>query len=237
MPGFSDLGFAKIDVARLERRGFPEAVFTEGKSPDELAQILKTLVEKNGVALATRARADHYEKVVQVLPDARFESSGGCIAIERTPMPRLAGKVVVVSAGTTDRYVVEEARVTLELFGNSVEVIQDIGVAGIHRTLSARDQIETASIVIVVAGMEGALPSVIAGLVGKPVIAVPTSVGYGASFGGIAALLGMLNSCASGVTVVNIDNGFGAAYAASLINREITLSIVRAKPASSHDSS
>jgi pyridinium-3,5-biscarboxylic acid mononucleotide synthase len=232
MPGFSDLGFAKIDVGRLERRGFPEAVFTEGKSPDELTQILKALVEKNGVALATRARAEHFDKVVQTLPDARFESVGGCIVIERTPMPRLLGRVVVVSAGTTDRYVVEEARVTLELFGNSVEVIHDIGVAGIHRALAARDQIETASVAIVVAGMEGALPSVIAGLVGKPVIAVPTSVGYGASFGGIAALLGMLNSCASGVTVVNIDNGFGAAYAASLINREITLSIVRATPAS-----
>ena len=228
MPGFSDLGFAKVDVGRLERRGFPEAVFTEGKSPDELTQILGALVEKNGVALATRARADHFNKVVQAFPDARFESAGGCIVIERTPMPRLLGKVAVVSAGTTDRFVVEEARVTLELFGNSVEVIQDVGVAGIHRTLAAQERIATSSVAIVVAGMEGALPSVIAGLVSKPVIAVPTSVGYGASFGGIAALLGMLNSCASGVTVVNIDNGFGAAYAASLINREITLSISRA---------
>jgi pyridinium-3,5-biscarboxylic acid mononucleotide synthase len=231
MPGFSDLGFAKVDVGRLERRGFPEAAYAEGKSPEELTQILKALVEKNGIALATRAGPDHFEKVFQSLPDARFESGGGCIVIERVPLPRLSGKVVVVSAGTTDRPVVEEARVTLELFGNSVEIIQDVGVAGIHRTLAARERIETSSVAIVVAGMEGALPSVIAGLVSKPVIAVPTSVGYGASFGGIAALLGMLNSCASGITVVNIDNGFGAAYAASLITREITISISR-EPAS-----
>ena len=175
-----------------------------------------------------RAPGPHqYEKVVQALPDARFELSARCIVIERTALPRLAGKVAVVSAGTTDRPVVEEARVTLQLFGNNVEIIQDVGVAGLHRTLAARDRIESCSVAIVIAGMDGALPSVIAGLVSTPVIAVPTSVGYGASFGGIAALLSMLNSCASGVTVVNIDNGFGAAYAASLINREITLSISR----------
>jgi NCAIR mutase (PurE)-related protein len=224
MPGFLDLGFAKVDVGRLERRGFPEAALAEGKSPDDLTQILQTLAEKNGVALATRAGPRHFEKVMQVLPDARFESVGRCIVIERTPLPHLSGRVAVVSAGTTDRPVVEEARVTLELFGNSVEIIQDVGVAGIHRTLAARERIESCSVAIVVAGMDGALPSVIAGLVSTPVIAVPTSVGYGASFGGIAALLSMLNSCASGVTVVNIDNGFGAAYAASLINREITAS-------------
>jgi pyridinium-3,5-biscarboxylic acid mononucleotide synthase len=217
MPGFLDLGFAKVDIGRLERRGFPEAALGEGKSPGDLALILKVLVEKNGVALATRARADHFEKVAEVLPDARFELTARCIVIERAPLARLAGKVAVVSAGTTDRPVVEEARVTLELFGNSVEIIQDVGVAGIERTLAARDRIESCSVAIVVAGMDGALPSV---------IAVPTSVGYGASFGGIAALLCMLNSCASGVTVVNIDNGFGAAYAASLINREITVSKV-----------
>jgi pyridinium-3,5-biscarboxylic acid mononucleotide synthase len=222
MPGFIDLGFAKVDVDRLERRGFPEAVLGEGKSPEDLTQILKVLVEKNGIALATRTRSLHFESVIQVLPDARFESLGRCIVIERVPLPRLSGKVALVSAGTTDRPVVEEARVTLELFGNVVEVIQDVGVAGIHRTLAVRDRIESCSVAIVVAGMDGALPSVVAGLVSTPVIAVPTSVGYGASFGGIAALLAMLNSCASGVTVVNIDNGFGAAFAASLINREIT---------------
>jgi NCAIR mutase (PurE)-related protein len=209
-------------LAFFEKHGFQRS---EGKSPDDLTKILETLVEKNGVALATRAKPNQYKKVIQALPDARFESVGRCIVIERKPLPRLPRKVAVVSAGTTDRPVIEEARVTLELFGNSVEIIQDVGVAGIHRTIAAQELIDPCSVVIVVAGMEGALPSVIAGLVSKPVIAVPTSVGYGASFGGIAALLGMLNSCASGVTVVNIDNGFGAAYAASLINREIGLPI------------
>lgn len=227
MPGFLDFGFAKVDVDRLQRRGFPEAVLGEGKNPDDLTQILQALVEKNGVALATRSGPHQYEKVVHALPDARFELSARCIVIERAALPRLAGKVAVVSAGTTDQPVVEEARVTLQLFGNNVEIIQDVGVAGLHRALAARDRIESCSVAIVIAGMDGALPSVIAGLVSTPVIAVPTSVGYGASFGGIAALLSMLNSCASGVTVVNIDNGFGAAYAASLINREITLSISR----------
>ena len=221
VPGPGDLGSFQVDVGRLERRGFPEAVFSEGKSPEDVASILQLLVEKNGVALATRANQTQYEKARELFPDARFESAGRCIVLEREPLPRLPGKVAVVSAGTSDRPVVEEARVTLELFGNPVETIQDVGVAGIHRTLAAKERLDLCSIVIVVAGMEGALPSVIAGMVGKPVIAVPTSIGYGASFGGIAALLGMLNNCAGGVTVVNIDNGFGAAYAASLINREI----------------
>jgi NCAIR mutase (PurE)-related protein len=224
--GFLDLGFAKVDVGRLERRGLPEVAWAEGKSPDDLTRILETLVEKNGIGLATRAGPQHFEKVVQTLPDARFESVGRCIVVERKPLPHLAGKVAVVSAGTTDRPVVEEARVTLEHFGNSVEIVQDVGVAGVQRALAAREQIESCSVAIVVAGMDGALPSVIAGLVSTPVIAVPTSVGYGASFGGIAALLTMLNSCASGVTVVNIDNGFGAAYAASLINQKITAAIL-----------
>jgi NCAIR mutase (PurE)-related protein len=221
MPGFSDLGYSQVDVGRLERRGFPEAVFSEGKTPEEIASILRLLVEKNGVALATRANRKQYEKVQELSPDARFESTARCIVVERNPLPKLPCRVALVSAGTSDRLVVEEARVTLELFGNAVEVIQDVGVAGIHRILAAKERIDLCSIVIVVAGMEGALPSVVAGMIGKPVIAVPTSVGYGASFGGIAALLGMLNSCAGGVTVVNIDNGFGAAHAASLINREI----------------
>jgi NCAIR mutase (PurE)-related protein len=221
MPEFCDLGFSQVDVGRMDRRGFPEAVFSEGKSPEHVASIVRLLVERNGVALATRANQTQFEKVHEFSPDARFESAGRCIVVERNPLPKLPGRVAVVSAGTSDRPVLEEARVTLELFGNSVEMIQDVGVAGIHRTLAAKERIDLCSIVIVVAGMEGALPSVIAGMVSKPVIAVPTSVGYGASFGGIAALLGMLTSCAGGVTVVNIDNGFGAAYAASLINREI----------------
>jgi pyridinium-3,5-biscarboxylic acid mononucleotide synthase len=222
MAGFVDLDFAKVDVDRLQRRGFPEGVFAEGKSAEDLTQILVTLADWNGVALATRAAREQFEKVVEAIPDARFETVGRCIVIERKPLRRLPGKVAVVSAGSTDRPVVEEARVTLELFGNSVDVIQDVGVAGIHRALAARERLDECSVVIVVAGMEGALPSVIAGLVQVPVIAVPTSVGYGASFGGIAALLGMLNSCASGVTVVNIDNGFGAAYAASLIQARVS---------------
>jgi pyridinium-3,5-biscarboxylic acid mononucleotide synthase len=217
MAGFVDLDFAKIDVDRLQRRGFPEAVFAEGKTSDHLTKILTTLAARNGIALATRAGREQFDNVVEAIPDARFEALGRCIVIERKPLRRLPGKVAVVSAGTTDRPVVEEARVTLELFGNDVDVIEDVGVAGIHRTLAARERLDRCSVVIVVAGMEGALPSVIAGLISAPVIAVPTSVGYGASFGGISALLGMLNSCASGVTVVNIDNGFGAAYAASLI--------------------
>ena len=221
MPEFSDLGFSQVDVGRLGRRGFPEAVFSEGKNPEEVAFIMQLLVEKNGVALATRANEAQYGKVRELSPDARFESAGRCIVVERNPLPKLPCRVALVSAGTSDRLVLEEARVTLELFGNAVEMIQDVGVAGIHRTLAAKERIDSCSIVIVVAGMEGALPSVVAGMINKPVIAVPTSVGYGASFGGIAALLGMLNSCAGGVTVVNIDNGFGAAYAASLINREI----------------
>jgi len=217
MAGFVDLDFAKVDVDRLARRGFPEAVFCEGKSPEQLVLILAALVERNGIALATRASQAHFEKVIEKFPDARFEAIGRCIVIDRKQLPRLPGKVGVVSAGTTDLPVVEEARVTLELFGNSVETVQDVGVAGIHRTFAALERLEKCSVVIVVAGMEGALPTVIAGLLKMPVIAVPTSVGYGANFGGISALLGMLNSCASGVTVVNIDNGFGAAYAASLI--------------------
>lgn len=224
MAGFCDLGSSQVDIGRLERRGFPEAVFSEGKSPEEVASIVQLLAEKNGVALATRANRMQYEKVRESLPDARFEPAGRCIVIERDPLPRLPGRVAVVSAGTSDGPVLQETRVALELFGNSVEVIQDVGVAGIHRALAAKERIDLCSIVIVVAGMEGALPSVIAGMVSRPVIAVPTSVGYGASFGGIAALLAMLNSCAGGVTVVNIDNGFGAAYAASLINREIARS-------------
>lgn len=219
--GFVDLGFAKVDIARRARRGFPEAVLAEGKSGVELAEIIHALVTQDGVALATRASKEQFDIVQQRLTDTRFEARARMIVLERTALPRLPGKAAIVSAGTTDAPVVEEARVTLALFGVNVEVILDVGVAGIHRTLAARECLETADAIIVVAGMDGALPSVIGGLVSKPVIAVPTSVGYGASFGGIAALLAMLNSCASGVTVVNIDNGFGAACAAALILRNL----------------
>lgn len=216
-----DLGFAKVDIGRRARRGFPEAVFAEGKSGVELGEILNTLVTHDGVALATRASGDQFAVVQKRLGDVRFETRARMIVLERRALPRLPGKAAIVSAGTTDTPVVEEARVTLELFGANAEVVQDVGVAGIHRTLAARERFETADAIIVVAGMDGALPSVIGGLVSKPVIAVPTSVGYGTSFGGITALLAMLNSCASGVTVVNIDNGFGAAYAAALILRNL----------------
>src|SRR6516165_10146279 len=221
--GFADLGFAKVDVSRRARRGFPEAVFGEGKSGAELSQILHVLVTQDGVALATRASAEQFDVVQKRLTDARFEARARMIVLERTALPRLPGKAAIVSAGTTDASVVEEARVTLTLFGASVDVVQDVGVAGIHRTVAARERFEAADAIIVVAGMDGALPSVVGGLVSKPVIAVPTSVGYGASFGGVAALLAMLNSCASGVTVVNIDNGFGAAYAAALILRNLRI--------------
>ena len=219
--GFADLGFAKVDITRRARRGFPEAVFGEGKSGAELSQILHVLVTQDGVALATRASAEQFDAVQKRLTDARFEARARMIVLERTALPRLPGKAAIVSAGTTDGPVVEEARVTLALFGASVDVVQDVGVAGIHRTVAARERFEAADAIIVVAGMDGALPSVVGGLVSKPVIAVPTSVGYGASFGGVAALLAMLNSCASGVTVVNIDNGFGAAYATALILRNL----------------
>lgn len=217
-----DLGFARVDVDRERRRGFPEVIYCEGKTALQVAAISKTLVENHGVVLGTRARREQFEAVVAEMPEARFHEAARCITVERTPMPRLEGTVGVICAGTSDLPVAEEASVTLEIFGNRVDRITDVGVAGIHRLIEATDRLEACNVLIVVAGMEGALPSAVAGLVSKPIIAVPTSVGYGASFGGIAALLGMLNSCGSGVTVVNIDNGFGAAYAAATINRQLS---------------
>jgi NCAIR mutase (PurE)-related protein len=220
MPGgFTDLGFARVDTDRRRRCGFPEIVFGMGKTPAQVAEIAMAILEKEPVLLVSHATEEQWHATVAVVPDARWHKAARCITVDRAPAPRLAGHIAVVCAGTSDLPVAEEACVTLELFGNNVERFTDVGVAGIHRLLAVRDRIETANAVIVVAGMEGALPSAVAGLVSKPVIAVPTSIGYGASFGGIAALLGMLNSCGSGVTVVNIDNGFGAAYAAAQINR------------------
>ncbi len=221
MGGTVDLGFAQVDVERMARRGLPESVYADGKKPEQVAKIVESLTNRNGIALATRATRDQFHCVFELMPDARFEEEARCIVVERNPLPKLPCKVAVVSAGTTDNPVVEEARVTLEVFGNRTEIVQDVGVAGVHRALAAKEKLDQCAVVIVIAGMEGALPSVIAGLIRKPIIAVPTSIGYGASFGGVAALLGMLNSCASGVTVVNIDNGFGAAYAAAVINRAI----------------
>jgi NCAIR mutase (PurE)-related protein len=220
---FADLGFARVDTDRRSRRGFPEVIFCAGKLPEQVLAIARALLEVDGVVLGTRATAAHFEAVIAEFPDARFHAAARCITIIRRPLPAMVGSVAVVCAGTSDIPVAEEAAVTLETFGSAVDRINDVGVAGIHRLLAVRDRLEAGNAVIVAAGMEGALPSAVAGLISKPVIAVPTSVGYGASFGGIAALLGMLNSCGSGVTVVNIDNGFGAGYAAANISRLLSL--------------
>ena len=217
--GFTDLGFARVDTDRRRRCGFPEVIFGMGKTPAQVAEIARAILEKDPVLLVSRANEDQWREVSAQFSDARWHAGARCITVEREPLAKLDGHIAVVCAGTSDLPVADEAAVTLEIFGNRVERITDVGVAGIHRLLAVREQLESANVVIVVAGMEGALPSAVAGLVSKPVIAVPTSVGYGASFGGVAALLGMLNSCGSGVTVVNIDNGFGAAYAAAQINR------------------
>ena len=215
----ADLGYARVDLDRRRRCGFPEVIFGQGKTPEEVLGIGRVIVEREGLLLVSRAREEQFELFQREFSDAIWHARARCITVERRPWAKLDGEVAVVCAGTTDLPVAEEARVTLELFGNRVLRISDVGVAGIHRLLAVRDRIEACNVAVVVAGMEGALPSAVAGLVSKPVIAVPTSVGYGANFGGLAALLGMLNSCGSGVTVVNIDNGFGAAYAASTINR------------------
>ncbi|MBA2434422.1 MAG: nickel pincer cofactor biosynthesis protein LarB [Chthoniobacterales bacterium] len=218
---FIDLGFARVDVDRRRRIGFPEVIFGQGKTPEEVLRIAQVILEREPVLLATRVTREQFEAVQAQFPAAIFHERARCLTIERETLPKCRLAVAVVAAGTSDLPVAEEAAVTLEIFGNRVERIYDAGVAGLHRLLIETDRLRECAAVIVVAGMEGALPSVVAGLVDKPVIAVPTSTGYGASFGGLAALLGMLNSCGSGVTVVNIDNGFGAAYAAATINRLI----------------
>jgi pyridinium-3,5-biscarboxylic acid mononucleotide synthase len=217
--GFTDLGFARVDTDRRRRCGFPEVIFGLGKTPEQVAAIARVILKKDPVLLVSRATTAQFDAVATAFPEAKWHAEARCVTVERPSLPRLAGKIAVVCAGTSDLPVAEEAAVTLELFGNQVDRIADVGVAGIHRLLAVQDQLNAANVVIVIAGMEGALPSAVAGLVSKPVIAVPTSIGYGVSFHGVAALLGMLNSCGSGVTVVNIDNGFGAAYAAAQINR------------------
>ncbi len=217
---FQDIGCAQVDHHRQLRQGMPEMVFGEGKTVEQILAITAAMSDKGSNILVTRLDNEKAELIVQAIPEASYHVEARCLTLEHQP-PEQRGKgiVLVVSAGTSDIPVAAEALVTARFLGNQVGQIYDVGVAGIHRLLARHDQLSAASVIIVVAGMEGALPSVIGGLVDKPVIAVPTSVGYGASFGGIAALLGMLNSCASGVTVVNIDNGFGAACAASLMNR------------------
>jgi pyridinium-3,5-biscarboxylic acid mononucleotide synthase len=216
---FEDLGFAKVDHHRALRHGIPEVVFGKGKTPDQIVAIANSLLARAQNVLITRASEDAAQRMLAEHPEAEHFPASGAIRIWRDRTVRGKGRIAVVSAGTSDLPVTEEARVTAEIMGNEVETIHDIGVAGIHRLLHHSERLMQARVVIVCAGMEGALASVIGGLVSAPVIAVPTSVGYGASFQGLAALLGMLNSCASNVTVVNIDNGFGAGYAASMMNR------------------
>jgi len=216
---FEDLGFAKVDHHRALRVGMPEVILGEGKTPAQVAGIFARLAKHGGNILATRCDARQFAAVKKKVRGAEYRELGRAIVLHRDQAKYGKGVIAVVSAGTSDIPVAEEAVATAELMGNEVQHFYDVGVAGIHRLLANREALTKARVVIVCAGMEGALPSVVGGLVGVPVIAVPTSVGYGASFKGMAALLGMLNSCASNVSVVNIDNGFGAGYVASLINR------------------
>jgi len=214
----ADLGFATVDTHRALRKGFPEIIFGAGKTPAQVVQIAAKLYEREERVLVTRVGPEHAAILRRRFKQAVHHALARCVTIEKKPLPRLPGTIAVVCAGTSDLPVAEEAAITAEIMGNCVERVTDVGVAGVHRLFGRLDTIQRANVTIVVAGMEGALPSVVAGLVSRPVIAVPTSVGYGANFFGLAALLGMLNSCASGLTVVNIDNGFGAGYAASQIN-------------------
>jgi pyridinium-3,5-biscarboxylic acid mononucleotide synthase len=217
---YEDLGFAKVDHHRALRRGFPEAIFGAGKTPDQVLAIVDRIVSRGQNVIVTRTSADVHRLVAERHPAARFHEAARLVTVVVSPPSPLPGKAAVVCAGTSDVPVAEEAAVTAEFHGATVERIHDVGVAGLHRLLDRAAAIREANVVIVAAGMEGALPSVVGGLVDSPVIAVPTSIGYGASFQGLAALLAMLNSCASGVAVVNIDNGFGAGHLASLILRD-----------------
>jgi NCAIR mutase (PurE)-related protein len=216
---FEDLGFARVDHHRRVRSGMPEVIFAQGKTPVQVAKIFKSMAAQGGNVLATRATAEHFRAVKKVARKAEFRELARTITLAQDKTTYGKGTVVIISAGTSDIPVAEEALVTAEIMGNEVAHLYDVGVAGIHRLLAEREVLDKARVIIVCAGMEGALPSVVGGLTRVPVIAVPTSVGYGASFNGLAALLGMLNSCASNVSVVNIDNGFGAGYVASMINR------------------
>lgn len=218
--GFLDLGFAKLDTDRLRRTGFSEVVFCQGKSDEYIADIFENLYTKNGEVLGTRATQNQFKIVKGKIPNAEYDSLSRLIKIqsEETKQKKI-GKIAVVSAGTADAFVAEEAAQCAEFWGVDVVRIYDAGVSGLHRILSKTEELNSANVVIAVAGMEGALASVLGGLVSVPVIAVPTSVGYGANLGGVSALLSMINSCANGISVVNIDNGFGAAYIATQINR------------------
>ena len=222
LPGqmFESLGFATVDHHREIRQGFPEVIFCEGKTPEQVARIAQAIVRRKSILLATRADRRHHKAVQRLVRSARYNPHAHTI-LANTHLIRQRGRgtILIVTAGTSDIPVAEEARVTAETLGNTTDRLFDVGVAGIHRILMQSEKLRNAHVIIVVAGMEGALASVVGGMVAVPVIAVPTSVGYGANFHGLSALLGMLNSCAAGVTVVNIDNGFGAGYAAALMNR------------------
>ena len=216
---YEDLGYVKIDHHRKLRTGKGEVIYCAGKTPEQSTGIFEKLLEYNSKALGTRADEKTYEAVLARIPDARYHERARIITVDRSGEQPLTGKIVVATGGTSDMPVAEEAAVTAEFYGNNVVRLYDVGVAGIHRLLMNTDKLEDASVIVAVAGMEGALASVVAGLADCPVIAVPTSVGYGANFGGLSALLTMLNSCASGISVVNIDNGFGAGFLASMINK------------------
>ncbi|HCG99514.1 MAG TPA: nickel pincer cofactor biosynthesis protein LarB [Actinobacteria bacterium] len=215
---FTELGFAKIDNHRALRKGFPEVIYCEGKTAEQVKAIASSILERGSALLATRAGRDAYDAVCSICSDAVYHEEARVIAVDRRPQEAPVGFVAVLSAGTADVPVAEEAVITAEMLGARVERVFDVGVAGLHRLLAFHEMLVSAKVIVVVAGMDGALPSVVGGLVCCPVIAVPTSVGYGAHFGGLAPLLTMLNSCATGVAVVNIDNGFGAGYMAALIN-------------------
>jgi len=216
---YTDLGHTKIDHHREIRTGYPEIIYCSGKTKPQIVSIIKTMLSRNSNILATRATEEIYKAVVDLFPDATYNADARAIMIRRVKIEKPDTYIAIVTAGTSDIPVAEEAAVTAEMLGNDVKRIYDVGISGIHRLLDNLDVIKKARVIVVIAGMEGALPSVIGGMVDKPIIAVPTSVGYGANFFGLSALLGMLNSCASGVSVVNIDNGFGAGYNASMINK------------------
>ena len=217
---YEDLGYANIDHHREVRTGYPEVIYCECKSDDQILGIVDKMTQKNSNILGTRCRKETYEKINQIYPNAEYDQLSKILKIQNHPIENIGkGKIVVVTGGTSDIPVADEAYHTAIFLGNTAERVYDVGVAGIHRLLSKKHIIDSARVIIVVAGMEGALPSVVGGLVDVPIIAVPTSVGYGANFGGLSALLTMLNSCASGISVVNIDNGFGAGYLASMINK------------------
>ena len=214
----ADLGFAQVDLHRSLRKDFPEVIYGEGKTPEQVTAIAAKIIQRDHGVLVTRVSEAHARLFKRKFRRAIWHESARCLTFEKKPLPKRPGSIAVLCAGTSDIPVAEEAAVTADIMGNTVERVYDVGVAGIHRLLSRLEILQRANVVVAVAGMEGALPSVVAGLVARPVIAVPTSVGYGASFGGLAALFAMLNSCGSGLTVVNINNGYGAGYAAAQIN-------------------